>query len=342
MFVKLAAATVVDDDGNPTPAGETGSKLFAKVPLPFDFAWYHVDVPLDPCERTTVTGRVKFIDLQGNLVPVENANVSVSGVPNVTTNANGEFTIFNVPAGPNGPNCFTVPFGIKATAIGLVEGTVTQGDSSVFAAQSGGITNLGDICLPAAGFIPPSDDCAEAPPGAENLPNGGFEAGNFTNFSTTGNTNVIGNLGPVVPPDGSFMAFASTGSGAVGGTTSTIETDSFTVPAGVTKLVFCFNFLSNEVPGFVGTGFNDTLRATLETQSGPSTQLILATVNSSIYFDATGTGFNAQTGFLRAEFDVSAEAGSGAPCSLTLEFNVADLGDSVVDSAALLDSLRFE
>lgn len=43
-----------------------------------------------------------------------------------------------------------------------------------------------------------------------------------------------------------------------------------------------------------------------------------------------------------ASADVSDLAGATEPCTLTFEIRVFDRGDSAVDSAALIDNLRFE
>ncbi len=42
------------------------------------------------------------------------------------------------------------------------------------------------------------------------------------------------------------------------------------------------------------------------------------------------------------QIDVSAVAGSPNPCTITFAFEVGDRGDTIVDSAVLLDNLRFE
>lgn len=48
------------------------------------------------------------------------------------------------------------------------------------------------------------------------------------------------------------------------------------------------------------------------------------------------------TGFATVRLDVSPFAGSPEPCVVTFEIRVFDQGDTVVDSAGLIDDLRFE
>ncbi len=117
---------------------------------------------------------------------------------------------------------------------------------------------------------------------------------------------------------------------------STLTTDPFVLTVGT--ISFDFNFLTNEftpLPGTPPNFFNDTLEATISGTLSQET-FLLASVNSSTFVDATGTGFNEQTGFETIQLDASAFVGTG---NITLEFQVFDVGDAIVDSAVLLDNL---
>lgn len=161
VFAPLAFCVVVDASGVPIPPTEPvllddtdptsinpiyiGSRFVADVPVPFEFAWYHPDAPVLPCPRTIVSGRVK--DADGNGLP--GVPVSVSGVATAMTDAAGNFSILNVPAGPNGVRCTTNPFSIRVSAF-------TAGLSGVSAftpAVPGGVTDVGDICVGGEGTV---------------------------------------------------------------------------------------------------------------------------------------------------------------------------------------------
>ncbi len=151
IFVPLAPITVGDFDANgdfiPSPHGVAGPKLLAQVPVPFDFAWYHVDIPRTPCPRTTVTGFVTLNDI--SMTAVAGAQVSVPGIGAVPTAADGSFSIPNVPAGPNGPNCTSNPFSLRASAANGVD----FGASSFVPAVPGGLTNVGTIKFGVSGTV---------------------------------------------------------------------------------------------------------------------------------------------------------------------------------------------
>lgn len=152
VFQKIATITVVEPDGaggfTPTPVDDVGPTLKATIPTPFPFAWYHVDVPLAPCARTTVTGFV----LQNDgppMTPVAGASVSVPGVVPVLSGADGGFSIPNVPAGPNGPNCFSNPFSLRAAA----NDGADVGVSASVLGVPGGSTDVGNIKFGLSGTV---------------------------------------------------------------------------------------------------------------------------------------------------------------------------------------------
>ncbi len=260
-----------------------------------------------PDPGTIVEGRVLMPDES----PAADASVSVAAVSS-QTGVDGRFSLANVPT--------VDPIRVRAVlgvGGGFLIGFSTDGTPVV-----GGVTDVGDIRLL---------------PGFPNG-NGGFELGNFSGYSTAGQATVSSGLGPALPVEGQFMALITSGGAAVGGVYSTIET-SFTVPLGATYVVFDFNFLSAEFPGYVGSQFNDALRVSLTTPSGTQ-DVTIASVNGSSFIESEETGYNGMTGFATARFDISAFAGGSE--NLTLRLLVTDVGDSSVDSAGLIDNIRFE
>lgn len=159
-FQEVARVIVGDllPDGSfvPTLPGVTGSKLQADVPVPFEFAWYGVVIPLQPCPPTDVVGRVLLDNVP--MDPVVDALVTLPGIGPVLTDATGSFLAPNVPAGPNGPFCFINPFNLSATASKDLDGNgvlnfTEIGASMTVPAVPGGITDVGDIKLGQSGTV---------------------------------------------------------------------------------------------------------------------------------------------------------------------------------------------
>ena len=266
------------------------------------------DVIPDPL--TTAVGTI--IDPEG--LPFANVEVEILGLT-TSTDVNGDFTLSSIP---------TVQGDIQVTASIMSGDMFFSGTSEALQPVRGGTTDFGTITV-FSGGIP--------------VPNGGFETGDFSGFTVAGEALVISNLGELAPPEGNFMAFISTGGNAVGNDVSTISIDNLTIPAGANFIAFTYNFLSNESQ--FTTSFQDRLLVTLA-DSNSSQTVEVARVSDSNQFAPNGTGFNIMTDFKEVFIDVSALAGSPDPCTLTIELQVEDTGDLVVDSAALIDNIRYE
>lgn len=211
----------------------------------------------------------------------------------------------------------------------------------------------------------------------EGVINGTFENGNWTGWNGNGDVRVISKLGPLKPTEGNYMAIISTGLGFEnndqGGydynSDSYIE-QSFIVPEGATTLSFDYNFISEEPKEYVGTKYNDTFRATVTSSVYINTASLITshlnggnTVTSSVYgsesvivgtesinestaywidenkvaIDFYGGDDTAyMTNWKHVQFDVSQFAGKG---SIVLRFHVWDQGDSVFDTAVLIDNV---
>ncbi len=167
------------------------------------------------------------------------------------------------------------------------------------------------------------------------------------------------NLGVIAPRAGNSMLLISTGvagasstePGTGFGTPGPFGNDSASVtltlqvPASATRLSFEFRFLSAEYPDFVLAGFNDTFVARLQAQTIAS-----QSVDSALFFAGTaanagGTGFDIVDGSgapdagLTDWLSASADVVPGS--TVTLTFGIGDFGDSIYDSAVLLDNLAF-
>lgn len=179
-------------------------------------------------------------------------------------------------------------------------------------------------------------------------------------------------LGRYFPRRGGTFAILSTGAAAAAddpddsqGTTTTLDglnspagTDMvqlrvvLTPPAGSQCLSFDFAFFSEEFPEFVGSAFNDVFLAELGgsnfTMSGSN---IIAPRNFAV--DPVGSLISVNNLFgvtsgTRSTYDgatsvLRAQAALPATASPTVElvFSILDVGDSILDSAAMLDNFRF-
>lgn len=171
----------------------------------------------------------------------------------------------------------------------------------------------------------------------EGFSNLGFELGDLTGWDAEGTVTVIESLGTETPPEGQFMAMVSTGGEGIA--RSTLRTFDLEVPAGTSEIVLDYNFLTDELDQ--GAPFNDFFRATLELSDGTS-QTIIEVSRDDLLGNALPSPvpeFDGMTGFKEARADVS---GVGGTVSLQIEILVQDVGDTIVDSAVLIDNLRFE
>ncbi|MCA8950048.1 MAG: choice-of-anchor L domain-containing protein [Planctomycetes bacterium] len=171
-------------------------------------------------------------------------------------------------------------------------------------------------------------------------------------------TGVAGTSGP--EPGTGFGAFG----GAFGNDTASV-TLTITVPPGATTLSFDCRFLSAEYPDFVQAGFNDTFSARLTTSSGTQELAFDGAgrrieVDSVSFFpaftsNAGGTGFDIFTEDpegVDTVFDgglpdagltdwISASGTVTPGDTITIAFGIGDLGDDILDSAVLIDNLKF-
>jgi len=178
---------------------------------------------------------------------------------------------------------------------------------------------------------------------AEGIINGTFEEGNINGWTGQGDVRIISQLGPLSPQEGVYMNIISTGLGSINDSDSFVE-QTFCIPAGVTTLSFDYNVVSEEPMEFVGTEFDDQFEATLTTSSGTTT-IANESINTSSWTAVSGIDFDGgdattyMTGWKHITYDVS-ELTAGA--SVTLKFHTWDKGDSIYDTAALIDNVKLE
>ena len=172
------------------------------------------------------------------------------------------------------------------------------------------------------------------------LINGDFEYGNLNGWNTNGDGRVITQLGTLKPSQGYYMGIVSTGLGYTEkyGRIS----QSFKV-TNENSLKIKWNFLSEEFLEYVGSIYQDYLKITI-TDGQNSTVLMsmaidqfasnysLSRVSPTIVFDR---GDVYMTGWQTTTFDISQYKGK----TVTLTIETGDIGDSIFDSATLLDEI---
>ena len=191
------------------------------------------------------------------------------------------------------------------------------------------------------------------PVGPNVLVNPGFESG-LTGWTLSGGGGILSSFGSVTPPEGQNMALIHTGTGAAtvpgnplfpsppanvtqGGRVS----QAFTVAGGSLYTVQVnYNFITNEFPS---QSVDDIFRALVTSPSGTITTLAQESRLTSSFLTsaegATALGFTASnphgmTGFKTVNTQWVPETTGSA----TLSFDVFDRGDTIFDSAALVDA----
>ena len=178
-----------------------------------------------------------------------------------------------------------------------------------------------------------------------SLFNGNFETGDLTGWVKDGDGRVITRLGYLLPPEGLFMGIISTG---LGFTDSTGEiSQSFKVNPENMNLNFKWNFLSEEFEEYIGSKYQDYFKIKIINSVGQENILFdksidifaneypLQFVSPDIVFDQ---GDVYMTGWNTFSYNLTNYNGE----IITLTFSAGDIGDSVYDSALLIDDIKIE
>jgi len=223
-------------------------------------------------------------------------------------------------------------------------------------------TGQHDSSTPPASFLLLGGNAAQSleKPSA-GISDGSFELGNLGAWKAVGDGRVVSQLGQFAPTDGAYMAVISTG---LGFTTSSgsIEQE-ICLPAGTKTIEFSWNFNSEEFVEYCGSGFQDFFRVDIVTDSGTQNifskrvdDLCSSVSPSNLKFDQSsgncvstpgvgvGTGGNDclvwSTGWQNQSIDISAIATANQEKSVKIKVSAGDVGDSIYDTAVLLDNIR--
>lgn len=194
----------------------------------------------------------------------------------------------------------------------------------------------------------------EAP--IEGLENGGFESGSpIIAWDATGDGRVIPQLGEFSPVEGKYQGIVSTGLGFT--TSAGSIKQKFCLPPNTNTLQFSWNFSSEEFVEWCGSLYQDTFTVDVITDSGTQRlfsrrvdDLCGSVVPTGLSFDQSGSGCEPDeendctvwsTGWQSQSIDISAIAAANPGKPITLRFSAGDVGDSIFDSAILLDEIQF-
>lgn len=221
----------------------------------------------------------------------------------------------------------------------LFPSLVTQLQSTDVAFAPGQTDPLGD---PAVFRMIPATSQAYFEAG---LTNGGFEEGSLTGWNKNGDGRVITQLVYLSPTAGSYMGIISTGLGFT--TTTGSISQSFCVADTDTTLSLKWNFISEEFMEWIGSQYQDYFGIKLIESDGTEHILFYKTIDDidaeyslkdvspEIVFDQ---GDAYMTGWETFTYDITAFRG----VSLTLILESGDKGDSIYDTAILLDEIKLE
>lgn len=159
-------------------------------------------------------------------------------------------------------------------------------------------------------------------------------SGNSATHTGLGNS-----FGPLTAPDGGQIASLNNA-----GVQYTLMTKDFYVPVGVKQVTLTFNgnFVTNEYPQYVGSQYNDYASVKITSPSGNVTPVTAfnQALNSSNFTTVNGLpspmmSSGGQTGFKASTATINV-AGGG---KVTVEVKVANVGDTAVPSAVLLNKI---
>ncbi len=181
----------------------------------------------------------------------------------------------------------------------------------------------------------------------EDFFNGSFEEG-LTSWNSEGDVRVLQKLAALLPTHGSHMAILTTGVGSgtsdyTSATEGSVLAQTFVVPEGVKRITFSYNVVSEEPMEYVGSQYDDKFTALLSAPGQEDLTMAYETVNNSTWYAIEGIDFDGgdstayETGWIEAEYDVSSYVGQ----TITVKFVVYDVGDSLYDTAALIDNIQF-
>lgn len=189
----------------------------------------------------------------------------------------------------------------------------------------------------------------------DSLINGDFEYGKLDGWTKSGDGRVISQLASVGPTQPNYMGIISTGLGFTTATGKIFQ--SFKIENNQSTIKVKWNFLSEEFLEYIGSNFQDYFRIKIKTQDGNETILFSKTIDGiaaqfgatkeppnpgnliivspEIVFDRGGVYM---TNWQTPTYDITAFRGK----IVTLILEAGDVGDSIYDTAILLDEISVQ
>lgn len=140
------------------------------------------------------------------------------------------------------------------------------------------------------------------------------------------------------------MAIISSGFGSMGSETTSSIYQTFLVPGDATSIEFCYDVVSEEPMEYVGTQFNDIFQVDLLNTDGVVLEtLAYESVNTSTWYPIDGIDFpdgddtTYHTRWNKVTSDVLSKYRGQL---IVIRFVVQDAGDSIYDTAVLIDSVK--
>lgn len=172
----------------------------------------------------------------------------------------------------------------------------------------------------------------------------------INNWATDGDVWLTFGMGPIEPRAGSYMMAVTTGVGAgesqvYGTPTVSTARQTFYVPEDCIGLTLSYNMVSEEPDEHLYSVFDDTFEIIIQDNTTQTTDIVYT---HSIQTDramwrflprvdlANGDSTAYETGWITIDLDVTAYQGH----AITLIFKAYDVGDSILDTAVLIDDIH--
>jgi hypothetical protein len=182
-------------------------------------------------------------------------------------------------------------------------------------------------------------------PSDEGLQDRSFEQATLAAWSLQGDVRVVRQLGEFAPTDGSYMALVSTGLGFVANSGSISQQTC--LPTDTKTLRFDWSFTSEEFLEWCGSIYQDVFRVDLVDAGGSIANVFYREVD-----DLCGLVFPVEFSFDRGDawstgwqseaIDISTVAAGNGGRPIALRFSAGDIGDSIYDTAVLVDRVDLE
>ncbi len=173
-------------------------------------------------------------------------------------------------------------------------------------------------------------------------------------WTCVGDARIMKQLGEILPYSSASSAFGNKQMGMIttgvgskstsdigAGTEGSYIAQHLLVPKGAKTLTFNYNFVSEEPLEYVGSQFDDAFGIQIVEGNKTVVNQIFESINTSTWYPVSGINFDGgddtvfHTKWKEATVDISKYAGK----VIKLYFVIYDVGDSIYDSACLLDNI---